>query len=209
MSVVPETPTSPASATEPPKAGFFHRNRIWFVVIGLFLLSNFSVYFYQRYQYKKLRETCRTTLDENYKTAEALSLLRSEEMTTNLCRTLVFGIRGSMERGNKADISLFLDRMVQESGLDLVIIQDANDSIYISTDKKYENHKVPYIQGIISAQQVLKSDLEEVVMAAPIMGTEARLGTCLIVYKAPHASDILMAKLREDSLPGEPAKPLR
>ena len=209
MSIVPETPTSPASATELTTPGFFRRNRIWFIVIGLFLLSNFSVYFYQRYQYNKLRETCRTTLDENYKTAEALSLLRSEEMTNNLCRTLVFGLRGDMERGNKADIDLFLNRMVQESGLDLVIVQDANDSIYVSTDKKYENHKVPYIQGIISAQQVLKSDLDEVVIAAPIMGTETRLGTCLIVYKAPHASDILMAKLRDDSLPGEPAKTLK
>jgi hypothetical protein len=198
MSAVPDTTTA-----APQGPNFFQKNKIWFIVIGLFLVSNFSVYFYQRYQHHKLMQTCRAALDTNYKTAQEMTLLRSEEAANNLCRTMVFGIRGEMERGNKADIDLFLNRMVQESGLDLVIIQNAQDSIYLSTDKKYENQRVPYIQGVITAQQVLKSDLAEVVIAAPIMGTEQRLGTLLIVYKAPSAVDVLMERMQQDSLPGE------
>lgn len=204
MATVPEN----TPATEPTAPNFFQRNMIWFIVIGLFLVSNFSVYFYQRYQHNKLEEACILAQQKDVETAQAMTLLRSEEMANNLCRTLVFGIRGEMERGNKATIDLFLQKMVQESGLELAIIQNAQDSIYLSTDKKYENHKVPYIQGVISAQQVLKSDLDEVVVAAPILGTEVRLGTLLIVYEAPAAVDVLMAQMKADSVPGStPAAP--
>ena len=198
MSTVPEVP-----ATAPEGPNFFQKNKLWFILAGLFLLSNFSVYFYQRYQYNSLLKNCREVLDKNYETAQELNLLRSEEMANNLCRTMVFGIRGEMERGNKADIELFINRMVQESGIDLVIIQNVQDSIYLSSDKKFENQRVPYIQGAISAQQILQSDLEGAVVAAPIMGTEQRLGTLLIKYKAPTAADVLIERIKVDSLPGE------
>lgn len=204
MSTVPETPVSnPSSAP-----GFVQKNKVWFIVIGLFILSNGGVYFYQRFQQNRLLKFCREELDKKTKTAEAMALQRSEEMATTLCRTLVWGIRGEMERGNKELIDLFMNKMVQETGLDLVIIQNVQDSIYLSTDKKYENHKVPYIQGVISQQQVLKSDQEETVVAAPIMGMEARLGTCLIVYKAPKEARDFLDRIRQDSLPREKQTPV-
>jgi hypothetical protein len=196
MTAVPESPTP-----SPAEPNFFQKHKVWIIVAGIFILSHLSFYIYHRIQQGNLREACQAVITSKNATADAMTLQRSEEIATNLSRTMVFGIRGEMERGNKADIDLFMNKMVQESGLDLVIVQDDKDSIYLSTDKQYENHKVPYIQGVISEQQVLRADLEEVVVAAPIMGTEKRLGTCLIVYRAPAATDALLQRMKQDSLP--------
>jgi hypothetical protein len=186
-----------------PKQGFFQRNKLWFIALALFAISNSGIYFYQRHEQSKLREECRKMLDAKAQMAQENSIDRNEEMAINLSRTLVWGIRGEMERGNKETIELFMNRLVQESGLDLIIVQDAQDSIYLSTDKKFENRRVPYIQGVISQQQVLKKDMEEVVVAAPIMGLEQRLGTCLLVYK-PIGSDLrFLEEMKAGLLPGE------
>ena len=78
----------------------------------------------------------------------------------------------------------------------------------MSTDKNYENHKIAYLQKALNQQEVLKNELEETVVASPIMGTEARLGTCLIVYKAPLEVEAMTREMHQDSLPGEkPSQP--
>ncbi len=202
MSSVPDV-----SSTAPDKPNFFQKNKVWLVIVLLLILSNLGVYFYQRMQQDKLVAMCRVQLDDKYKQGEAMTLQRSVEIATDLCRTMVFGIRGEMERANKGQIELFINNMVQESGLDLVVIQDANDSIYLSTDKKYENQQLPYIEGLVTKEQVLRSDLNEVVVVSPIMGTEKRLGTLLILYKAQQPTQESLQKLRLDSLPGERKEP--
>lgn len=206
MPAVPEVPVE-ASAT--PAPGFFQKNKIWLIVIGVFILSNLSVYLYQRHQHKRLLKACREELDRKSAEGRAMTLARSEEIASNLCRTLVWGLRGEMDRGNKGDIDQFINKMVQETGLDLVIIQNSSDSIYLSTDKKYENHKVPYVQGVIDRQQIVHSDAEEVAVAAPIMGLERRLGSCLIVYKPTKETRDQLREMERDSLPGEVREPMK
>lgn len=189
--------------TSSEKQGFFQRNKLWFIAAALFAISNAGIYFYQKHQQGKLLENCREMLNAKAQLAQENGLDHNEEMASNLCRTLVWGIRGEMERGNKEQIELFMNRMVQESGLDLIIVQDAQDSIYLSTDKKYENRRVPYIQGVIAQQQVLKKELDEVVVAAPILGLEQRLGTCLIVYKSTAKDLKFQEEMKAGLLPGE------
>lgn len=192
--------TTSANSAEP---SFFQKNKLWLIAILLFIISNAGIYFYQQFQQDKLIAKMHETLKGKAELAEASTLSRNEEVATGLCRTLTWGIRGEMERGNKELIELFLNKLVQETGLDLAIVQDQNDSIYLSTNKKYENRKVPYIQGVISEQTVLKSDMEEIVVAAPIMGMEQRLGTCLIVYKMLPETISKLEELRKDEFPGK------
>lgn len=187
-----------------PKPGFFSRNKIWLIAILLFIVSNAGIYFYQKYEQDKMLDTVYETLYQKGISAEESALARNEEVATGLCRTLTWGIRGEMERGNKEVIELFLNKLVQESGVDLVIIQNAQDSIYLSTNKKYENRKIPYIQGVVAQQKVLKSDMEEIVVAAPIMGMESRLGTCLLVYKMMPQTLQKLEEMRRIELPGIP-----
>jgi hypothetical protein len=202
MTAVPESPVS-SSATTSGSPTFFQKNKIWFLVIGVFLLSIGAVYFYQKFQQNRLLKACHAELDRKAAQADSLTLLRNEEIATNLTRTLIWGIRGEMERGNKGEIDLFLNKMVQETGLELVLVQNDMDSIYLSTDKNYENHKIAYLQRVLNKQEVLKSTLEETVVAAPIMGNEARLGSCLLIYKPVLASQELLAAMHRDSLPGD------
>jgi hypothetical protein len=203
MTAVPETPVTASSSPSNTPPSFFQKNRIWFLVIGLFLLSNFSVYFYQRFQHNRLLKACHAELDKKAALGNSMTINRNQELASNLCRTLVWGIRGEMERGNKGEIELFINKLVQETGLELVVIQNAQDSIYLSTDKNYENHKVAYLQKALNQQEVLKSEIDETVVASPIMGTEARLGTCLIIYKAPLEVEEMLRQMHQDSLPGD------
>ncbi|HEX2900890.1 MAG TPA: hypothetical protein VHS96_14300, partial [Bacteroidia bacterium] len=107
MTTVPETP--PALTSTAPS--FFQKNKIWFIVIGIFLLSIGSVYFYQRFQRNRLLKACHEALDKKVKTAEAMAIRYNEEMATNLCRAIVWGVRGEMQRGNKGEIDLFMNKM--------------------------------------------------------------------------------------------------
>lgn len=198
MTAVPETPTP-----EPAGAGFFERNKLWLIAIAVFAVSHLGAWWYQRHQHGKLVEESRAVLDRNLQRAQDLSDNRDEEVALNLCRTMAFGIGAEMERGNKADIEVFINSMVQESGLDLVIVQNAQDSIFLSTDKKYENQKVPYVQQGLTGIKVLESKPGEVAVASPIMGAERRLGTLLVVYKAPDAAMTILQQMRQDSLAAE------
>lgn len=202
MTAVPESPMStPSTASGAPT--FFQKNRIWFLVIGIFLLSIGGVYFYQRFQYNRLLKVCHVALDLKAAQADSLMIQRNEEEATNLSRALIWGIRGEMERGNKGEIDMFLNKMVQETGLELVVVQDDKDSIYLSTDKNYENHKIAYIQKALNKQEVLKSTLEETIVVAPILGTETRLGSCLLIYKPLVEAQELLQLIHQDSLPGD------
>ena len=182
MTAVPESPANPSS-TAVGSPNFFQKNRIWFLVIGIFLLSIGGVYFYQKVQQKRIVKACRAELDRKSAQADSMTILRNVETATNLSRALIWGIRSEMESGNKGEIDQFLNKMVQETGLELIVVQDDKDSIYLSTDKNFENHKVAYLQRALSKQEILKSTLDETVVAAPILGTETRLGSCLLIYK--------------------------
>jgi hypothetical protein len=198
MATVPENPITPPSATP----GFFQKNKVWFIVIGIYILSLAAVYFYQRHQQSRLRKDAYAEMDRRARVAEEISTQRNEEIANNLCRAIVWGVRGEMERGNKGQIDLFLNKMVQETGLELILLQNAQDSIYLSTDKNYENHQIKYLQHALTEIKTLNATLEEAVVAAPIMGTEERLGTCLVIYKTPHEILEKQGALKADSLGG-------
>ncbi len=202
MTAVPESPINSAS-TAVGTPTFFQRNKIWFLVIGIFLLSIGGVYFYQKFQQKRLVKACRAELDRKSAQADSMAILHNVEIATSLSRALIWGIRSEMESGNKGEIDQFLNKMVQETGLELIVIQGDKDSIYLSTDKNFENHKVAYLQRALSKQEVLKSTLEETVVAAPILGTETRLGSCLLIYKPLLETADFLRQMHQDSLPGE------
>jgi hypothetical protein len=205
MATVPETPVT-GSASPSTAPGFFQKNKIWFIVIVIYVLSLAAVYFYQRHQQSRLRKEAYAEMDRRDRVADALTTERNEEAASNLCRAIVWGVRGEMERGNKGAIDLFLNKMVQETGLELILIQNAQDSIYLSTDKNYENHQVKYLQQALTEMKTLNATVEEAVVAAPIMGSESRLGTCLVIYKLPHELVEGLAELKADSLGGKSEK---
>ncbi|MEM0997264.1 MAG: hypothetical protein AAGN35_09305 [Bacteroidota bacterium] len=188
--------TTGRSTKKQDQTGWFARNRIWLVVILLFALSNSGIFFYQRIQNQRQAEKFAEILVEKGEKGSDLVSIKHLEAVQILMKTLVWGVRGEMIRGNKELIDRFLINLVQETLLDLVIIEDPNHIIYLSTDKKYENQAVaqilPAVPISIDAPRVLKSEPDEVVAAAPIMGDEEQIGALFLVYKTDRATEKLV-----------------
>ena len=177
--------TSATNTSHTPQAqGFFARNRIWFIVILLFAASNAGIYFYQQFKNKKQVEKMQTDFEAKIKangeSMATLSNLKNLEIAELLTKTLVWGVRGEVIRGNKELIDRFLIELAQQTNVDLIILEGIDGVIYLSTDKKYENQKVADIlSGVpvsVESRKVLKNEPDELVVAAPIMGERKQTG---------------------------------
>lgn len=201
MSTTDSSRTSSASSQTP---GWFAKNRIWFFLVVLFAISNSGIYFYQRYQRTKQKEEFAELLDKKGKLGEDLLALKNAEGVQMLSKTLVWGVRAEMMRGNKELIDQFLIEVVQETEADLVIVADTNNVIYLSTDKKYENQSVndilPSVPVDIRSPKVLKSELNEMTVAAPIMGDERKIGALFLTYKPSKAAQMLLDDIKTNPM---------
>jgi hypothetical protein len=190
-----DTSVSNTSTTPQPK-GWFARNRVWFIVILLFAGSNAGIYFYQQFQQKKQAKELRAQFDTSLKTnidaINSLSNLKNLETVDLLTKTLVWGVRGEIIRGNKELVDRFIIELAQETNVDLIILEGLDGVIYLSTDKKYENQKVSEflanVPATVDSRKVLKNTPEEIIVAAPIMGEEAKVGVLFLAYKPDAAS---------------------
>ncbi|HHG83163.1 MAG TPA: hypothetical protein ENJ82_00310, partial [Bacteroidetes bacterium] len=136
------TNTGDNASTPNQKPGWFAKNRIWLFIAVLFAITNSGIYFYQKYLQDSQKEEFAELLDNKGKLGSELVALKNAEAVQILSKTLVWGVRAEMMRGNKELIDQFLIEMVQQTDADLVIIEDSNGVIYLSTDKKYENQRV-------------------------------------------------------------------
>jgi uncharacterized protein (UPF0333 family) len=193
-----DTSTSNTSYSPNPEAkGWFAKNRIWLIVILLFAASNAGIYFYQQFKNNKQAKEMRAKFDEkvksNTESVNTLAALKNLEIVQILTKTLVWGVRGEVIRGNKELIDRFLIEMAQETNVDLVILEGIDGVIYLSTDKKYENQKVadilPSVPISIESRKILKNEADELIVAAPIMGEETKLGVLFLVYKPDAATN--------------------
>lgn len=196
-----DTSTSNTSSSANPEAkGWLAKNKIWFIVIALFAASNAGIYFYQQFKQNKQAKEMRAKFDDKVKSnteaVNTLAALKNLEIVEILTKTLVWGVRGEVIRGNKEIIDRFLIEMAQETNVDLVILEGIDGVIYLSTDKKYENQRVseilPSVPISVDSRKVLKNEPDEIVVAAPIMGEETKLGVLFLIYKSDAATQKLI-----------------
>jgi hypothetical protein len=202
-----KTTSSSTGGSSPQPPGWFGRNKIWFIVIAIFAVTNSGIYFYQRFQQNKQAEKFAEEMAKKGPLAEDLVRLNNLESVQLLSKSLTWGVRGEMIRGNKELIDRFLIEMVQETPADLIIIGDMNLRVYLSTDKKYEGKPVseilPAVPVAVNSPKILKNELDEVIAAAPIMGEEEQIGAMFLVYKIDAATE----KLLQDIAANPFAKP--
>lgn len=197
-------PKAPKEKKEKEGKGWFQKNRIWFIIGLLFVISNSGIYFYQRFQQNKQLEKYQEELLYKAGLADDLAELKNKDMGWTLNKVLVYGIRGELMRGNNEQLANFLHDLVRGTGVELVAIVDSSGSVSISTDKKYEGKKLsdlyPGLENGVNKPIVLYSDQDQTVAAAPILYNAQQMGVYFMIYRADNGSMDLLKQIREDRL---------
>ena len=200
------TPQGQSSSSGKAGPSFFEKNKIWFIVGALFVVTNAGIFFYQKWQYNKLAERYKQELVLKGQMSRKFVNEQNKVLGTALARTVVWGIRGEMMRGNIELIDQYLIGLVQETGLDLIAVEDSSGKIILSTDKKYENQQIsailPAVPSNVTEPMFVKSDPEEIIMVSPIMAADRRLGTFFMKYKPGERTAEFLQKIRTDNITG-------
>jgi hypothetical protein len=121
------------------------------------------------------------------KSAEAQIAQSNRDMLMLLSRPMVWSIRAEMLRGNNEQIDLFIADMVRERNFRNILIANINGEIILSTNKMQEGQQAAqYVDvELLSAENTMveADEHDNLILAAPILGFDKRLGTLIIEYQ--------------------------
>lgn len=144
------------------------------------LLAAIAVYLWKDFQKSK-------QLGALEKAASEQLIQSNNEMLTVLSRPLIWSIRSEMLGGNLEQVNIYVKDIVKEKNFQILQIIDANGKIILSTNKKLEgkNANQYYDSTMLNTTAIKIKNTENtlLVMTAPIMGYDKKLGVLIIEYK--------------------------
>jgi len=113
---------------------------------------------------------------------------KNNEMLVLLCKPLIWVTRSEMLRNNLEEVSIFTADLVKEKNFQYIHLIDPEGNVIISTNKKLEGQPA----GDLFGQDILSTDStivrpgegNSLIVAAPVMGYDRRLGTIILNYSA-------------------------
>jgi hypothetical protein len=137
------------------------------------------------YLWLDLRSTRQST--RLIRSAEAQIAQTNRDMLMLLSRPMVWSIRAEMLRGNNEQIDLFISDMVRERNFRNILITNINGEVILSTNKMQEGQQAEqYVKAeMLSSENTLveTDDNNNLILSAPILGFDRRLGTLIIEYQ--------------------------
>ena len=110
----------------------------------------------------------------------------THEMLRLISRPMVWSIRAELLRGNREQIDLLISDMVREQNFENIFVTDNAGEIIISTTKRQEGQNAAsFIEPEMVAPEnttLFPGDNNTIVLSAPILGFDRRLGTLVIQY---------------------------
>jgi hypothetical protein len=187
---------SPGQPDQDPKSGvrsnkksngFFTylRNHPVFTTIAVFLIIILVLFLW-------MDISSRRQNNRIVKTATAQIEQMNQDMLILVSRPLVWSIRAEMLRGNFEEISLLISDMVRERNFRNIFVANAEGEIIVSTNKMQEGQQssqhVPREMVAPENTTVITNDNNMLVLAAPVLGFDRRLGTLVIEYHPENVS---------------------
>ena len=168
-----------ASTDKKTFAKFVKQNPVLITVL-ISLVAITVVYFWKDLQAKRQVAYIKKSATEQ--------LIKSnKEMLTVLSKPLVWSIRSEMLSGNLEKVNIYVKDIVKEKNFQLLQVIDVTGKIILSTDKKLEGKNAPayYDQTLLSTDSLKIKTTENLslLMFAPIMGYDKKLGVLVIAYK--------------------------
>lgn len=102
---------------------------------------------------------------------------------------LVWAVRSEMIRDNNDQINQYLNQLVKEKNMKVIVIAKPDGIIEVSTNKKLEGTSVTGVFPplVLREEKTMVHSLEggEIMVVSPIMGISAKLGTLILLYTPP------------------------
>lgn len=117
--------------------------------------------------------------------------VNQEAAMTLLAKPLVWNIRAEWMRGNKEQVELMLVDVIKGSGLLYLHFLNMSGKVVVSTDKRLEGLALedPAVIAVLGSDttSIVKKDTkaETIVLVAPVMGYDSRLGTLVMGAARP------------------------
>ncbi len=125
---------------------------------------------------KRIIETATTEIEQ-----------MNRSMLTLLSKPLVWSIRAEMLRGNDEQIALLIADMVKERNFQNIFIINTDGQIIISTNKRQEGLQASEVipANLLNAENAIVEEDQNynLIMIAPIMGFDQKLGNLIIEYQ--------------------------
>ncbi len=180
----PSPPVPEAADTAPPRKSptrmirshwrFVGFTLLLMMLIGTYLWKNFAV---SRAKAQLVRQAAAVITTQNE------SALRLAAMP------LVWAVRSEMLRGNYDQINQYLAQLVQEPNMKEVIVARTDGKVLAATDKKRESAPLTqaFPEAMLRVETIAVSRLEndDILVVAPLLGLNDRLGTLLLVAAPP------------------------
>ncbi len=177
--------------TEKKKFARFVKNNPVLTTAIIGLLAIIVVYFWQELQNNK-------QLRKVKKMASEQLVQSNNEMLIVLSKPLIWSIRSEMLRGNLEQVNIYVKDIVKEKNFQIVQVTDPSGKIILSTNKKLEgkNASLSYDSTLLNANAIKIKNTGDslLVMSAPIMGYDKKLGVLIIEYKTTSFTTKLSGK---------------
>ncbi len=102
---------------------------------------------------------------------------------------LVWAVRGEMMRGNMEQVGEYLNQFVKEPNMKELAVAAPDGRIVAATDKRREGAAAAdaFPADVLKAETITATSREDgsILVAAPVMGLNARLGTLVMVSSLP------------------------
>jgi hypothetical protein len=147
------------------------------IVIALFILIVFYFWmsFQSRRENNRVIRTATTQIDE-----------LNQEKLLLLSRPMVWAIRAELMRGNMEQIDLLFADMVREPNFRNIFLVNTNGEITVSTNRQQEGQPASQFvsEQLLSAENsIVQQDENSLILSAPVLGFDRRLGTLIIQYQ--------------------------
>jgi hypothetical protein len=164
------------------------RTRLIFIliIISIAILIPVIIYFFKQDEINKLKEQQQIEISQLKQQATDQVTKNNNANLETVVRVLAWAVRSELTRSNLDQANQYMTELVKIKNYRQVVLISDEGKVLLSTDKKYEGEgfiKLFYDQLVGNEPvKIAPQKNGELMVSAPIMGIDKRLGTIVIMY---------------------------
>jgi len=180
------------------QAGHFGRNKIFYIFIGILILTVAGVYFIEE---RKINELNKKHQERVGFLLDSVMLERSDfmEYTTEffeasnqeqlglMLKTFVWAVRAEILKNNYDQIDQYITQLIREPSILKVMLIDSKGTVLVSSDRKDQDQPFSdlFDDTLLFYDDAFTNYAEDgnMHLSAPIMSLNSRFGTLFVVYE--------------------------
>ncbi|MCF8332287.1 MAG: hypothetical protein K9H84_07535 [Bacteroidales bacterium] len=160
----------------------------WAFILSVILLIALAwIYFSSRSTIRQLKNQHKSTIEQLSEDFTSYTIKSKSTGYELVIQTFSWAVRKEMLNNNLDIVNNYLNILVKDDEIEEIFLVDPNDTVLLSTDKKYEGSSFSerYDGKMLKVDKVhsFKLDKDTVFIVTPVFGYEQRLGTIVIKIK--------------------------